>query len=157
MTSCSPTAPMRTDNIQASRSAANYIAKAFILPSTASPDPLPTAWSPDRQPAMLIEASKMPVTPQRGLCPVALATASIRRAIIMKKTGAWLARYALEQIGIRYTFGIPGVHNTELYDELNASDTITPILVTHEGGGAFMADAVSRLSPSTGCLVVVPA
>lgn len=75
----------------------------------------------------------------------------------MKKTGAWLARYALEQIGIRYTFGIPGVHNTELYDELNASDTITPILVTHEGGGAFMADAVSRLSPSTGCLVVVPA
>ena len=30
----------------------------------------------------------------------------------MKKTGAWLARYALEQLGIRYTFGIPGVHNT---------------------------------------------
>ena len=75
----------------------------------------------------------------------------------MKKTGAWLARYALEQIGIRYTFGIPGVHNTELYDELNASQTIIPILVTHEGGGAFMADAVSRLSPNMGCLAIVPA
>lgn len=75
----------------------------------------------------------------------------------MKKTGAWLVRYALEQIGIRYTFGVPGVHNTELYDELNASEHITPVLVAHEGGGAFMADAMSRLSDSTGCLVIVPA
>jgi len=52
----------------------------------------------------------------------------------MKKTGAWLARYALEQLPISLTFGIPGVHNTELYDELNTSDKIDPILVTHEGG-----------------------
>lgn len=75
----------------------------------------------------------------------------------MKKTGAWLARYALEQLGIRYTFGIPGVQNTELYDELNNSASITPILVSHEGGGAFMADGLSRLSDTVGTLVVVPA
>ena len=75
----------------------------------------------------------------------------------MKKSGAWLVRYALEQLGIRYTFGIPGVHNTEIYDELNNSESITPILVTHEGGGAFMADAVSRTSDSIGTLLVVPA
>lgn len=75
----------------------------------------------------------------------------------MKKTGAWLARYALEQLGIRYTFGIPGVQNTELYDELNNSESITPMLVSHEGGGAFMADALSRLSDTVGTLVVVPA
>ncbi len=75
----------------------------------------------------------------------------------MKKTGAWLATYALEQLGVRFTFGIPGVHTTELYDELNSSRQITPILVTHEGGGAFMADAVSRLSDSVGVLAVVPA
>lgn len=75
----------------------------------------------------------------------------------MKKTGAWLATYALEQLGVRFTFGIPGVHTTELYDELNSSKQITPILVTHEGGGAFMADAVSRLSDSVGVLAVVPA
>jgi len=75
----------------------------------------------------------------------------------MKKTGAWLARYALEQLGIRYTFGIPGVQNTELYDELNTSTSITPILVSHEGGGAFMADGLSRLSATVGTLVVVPA
>ena len=32
----------------------------------------------------------------------------------MKKTGAALARFALEQLGVSHTFGIPGVHNTEL-------------------------------------------
>lgn len=75
----------------------------------------------------------------------------------MKKTGAALARHALEEIGVRFTFGIPGVHNTELYDELYASDRIQPILVTHEVGGAFMADAISRTSDSIGTLAIVPA
>lgn len=75
----------------------------------------------------------------------------------MKKTGAWLVRYALEQLGVRYTFGIPGVHNIELYDELGSSSKITPILVTHEGSGSFMADAISRVSDSIGCMVIVPA
>ncbi|TGL47002.1 thiamine pyrophosphate-binding protein [Leptospira meyeri] len=75
----------------------------------------------------------------------------------MKKTGAWLVRYALEQIGVRFTFGIPGVHNTEIYDELNNSELIHPMLVTHEGCGAFMADAISRTSDSIGTVVIVPA
>jgi acetolactate synthase I/II/III large subunit len=75
----------------------------------------------------------------------------------MKRTGAWLAIWALEQLGVRHTFGIPGVQNTELYDELESSQSITPILVTHEGGAAFMADAISRLSESVGTLVIVPA
>ena len=75
----------------------------------------------------------------------------------MKKTGAWLVRFALEQIGVKYTFGIPGVHNTEIYDELNKSDSIQPVLVTHEGGAAFMADAISRTSSHVGTLLIVPA
>ncbi len=75
----------------------------------------------------------------------------------MKKSGAWLVRYALEQIGVRHTFGIPGVHNTEIYDELNKSELIEPILVTHEGGASFMADAISRTTESIGTLLVVPA
>tara|TARA_R110001592_G_scaffold323435_1_gene602671 strand:+ start:6645 stop:8423 length:1779 start_codon:yes stop_codon:yes gene_type:complete len=75
----------------------------------------------------------------------------------MKKTGAYLVRFALEQIGVRHTFGIPGVHNTEIYDALNNSELIEPMLVTHEGGGAFMADAVSRVSHSIGTLLIVPA
>jgi acetolactate synthase-1/2/3 large subunit len=75
----------------------------------------------------------------------------------MKRTGAWIAVRALEALGIKYTFGIPGVHNTELYDELNSSEQITPVLVTHEGGASFMADGMSRTSNLTGTLVIVPA
>ncbi len=74
-----------------------------------------------------------------------------------RATAAWLARHALEQLGIRHTFGIPGVHNTELYDEFGASESITPVLVAHEGGGAFMADAVSRTGAGVGTLLIVPA
>ncbi len=75
----------------------------------------------------------------------------------MKKTAARLAREALEALGVRHTFGIPGVHNTELYDEIGASESITPVLVAHEGGGAFMADAVSRTGAGLGVLAIVPA
>ena len=75
----------------------------------------------------------------------------------MKTTAAALVRHALEQIGVRYTFGIPGVHNIELYDELLSSESIHPMLVTHEGCGAFMADAISRATDTIGTLVIVPA
>ena len=75
----------------------------------------------------------------------------------MRKTAAWLVRQALEQIGVRHTFGIPGVHNIELYDELKESGSILPVLVAHEGGGAFMADGYSRVSGQPGVLAVVPA
>jgi acetolactate synthase-1/2/3 large subunit len=75
----------------------------------------------------------------------------------MSRTAASLLREALENVGVRYTFGIPGVHNTEIYDELDRSPSITPVLVTHEGGAAFMADAVSRSGTSLGTLVIVPA
>ncbi|MEJ2299416.1 MAG: thiamine pyrophosphate-binding protein, partial [Woeseiaceae bacterium] len=66
-------------------------------------------------------------------------------------------RHALEQVGVRYTFGIPGVHNIEFYDELLSSEQITPVLVTHEGCGSFMADAISRATDSIGTLAIVPA
>ncbi len=75
----------------------------------------------------------------------------------MGRTAASLLREALEDVGVRHTFGIPGVHNTEIYDELAKSATITPVLVTHEGGGAFMADAISRSGAGLGTLVIVPA
>ena len=75
----------------------------------------------------------------------------------MRFTAAALVRHALEQVGVRYTFGIPGVHNIELYDELKGSESILPVLVTHEGGGAFMADAISRATDSIGVLAIVPA
>lgn len=84
------------------------------------------------------------------------ASASIR--IGGHRTGAWLARYALEQLPVSHTFGIPGVHTTELYDELSQSDKIRPVLPTHECCGAFAADAMSRTAADRiGCLVIVPA
>jgi acetolactate synthase-1/2/3 large subunit len=76
------------------------------------------------------------------------------------KSGAWLVRYALDQLPVSHTFGIPGVHNTEIYDELNKSERIHPVLVTHEQGAAFIADAISRTSVGggeIGVLVIVPA
>ena len=74
----------------------------------------------------------------------------------MNKTGAWLTRYALEQLGIAHTFGIPGVQNAEIYDQLNQSEQITPLLVNHEMSAAFMADAVSRIcAGSVGTMVIV--
>ncbi|MBW1876091.1 MAG: thiamine pyrophosphate-binding protein [Deltaproteobacteria bacterium] len=75
----------------------------------------------------------------------------------MKQSGAWLTARALENIGVKYTFGIPGVHNTEIYDQLNRSEQITPILVTHEQGASFIGEAFSRVSDSIGCLLIVPA
>jgi acetolactate synthase-1/2/3 large subunit len=75
-----------------------------------------------------------------------------------RKSGAWLARYALEHLPVSHTFGIPGVHTTEFYDELSQSEKIRPVLVTHEVCGAFAADAISRTGGGRiGCLVVVPA
>lgn len=75
-----------------------------------------------------------------------------------RRTGAWLVRYALEQLPVSHTFGIPGVHTTELYDELSRSEKIRPVLVTHEGCAAFAADAVSRTGGGRiGCLLIVPA
>ena len=56
----------------------------------------------------------------------------------MNQSGAWSTARALENIGVKYTFGIPGVHNTEIYDQLNRSEQITPVLVTHEQGASFM-------------------
>lgn len=75
----------------------------------------------------------------------------------MKQSGAWLTARALENIGVKYTFGIPGVHNTEIYDQLNRSEQITPVLVTHEQGASFMGEALSRVSNDIGCLLIVPA
>jgi acetolactate synthase-1/2/3 large subunit len=83
-------------------------------------------------------------------------TRSVR--IGAKRSGAWLVRHALEQLPVTHTFGIPGVHNTEIYDELSRSEKIQPVLVTHEAGAAFAADGISRTSGGTiGTLVIVPA
>ncbi|MCP3978629.1 MAG: thiamine pyrophosphate-binding protein [bacterium] len=73
----------------------------------------------------------------------------------MKLKGSEIVARALEDEGVRYTFGIPGTHNIELYDALERSK-VQPVLVTDERNAAFMADAVSRSSDSIGVLNLVP-
>jgi acetolactate synthase-1/2/3 large subunit len=74
----------------------------------------------------------------------------------MKLRGSHIVVKALEDAGARFAFGIPGTHNIELYDALEDSASVTPILVTDEQGASFMADAVSRTSASVGVVNVVP-
>jgi acetolactate synthase-1/2/3 large subunit len=71
-------------------------------------------------------------------------------------SGAEIVVRALEDEGLRWTFGIPGTHNMELYDLLGRSSQIEPVLVTNEQGASFMADGVSRSSSQLGCVNVVP-
>ena len=73
----------------------------------------------------------------------------------MKLTGGELVVRALEDEGIRCTFGIPGTHNIELYDALGPSQ-VRPILITDEQSAGFMADGYWRASGRLGCLNLVP-
>jgi acetolactate synthase I/II/III large subunit len=67
----------------------------------------------------------------------------------MKKTlGAYLIEM-LEARGVKHVFGIPGVHNLELYRGLAAS-RIRHVAGRHEQGLGFMADGYARVSGRPG-------
>jgi acetolactate synthase-1/2/3 large subunit len=51
----------------------------------------------------------------------------------------------LEQAGVQVVFGIPGVHNLELYRGLKSS-SIRHVAARHEQGLGFMADGYARVS-----------
>ncbi len=60
----------------------------------------------------------------------------------------------LEAYGVDLIFGIPGVHNLELYRGLADSD-IRHILARHEQGAGFMADGYARASGKPGVCFVI--
>ncbi len=66
----------------------------------------------------------------------------------MKKLGLYLIE-ALAAQGVRHVFGIPGVHNLELYRGL-AGGPIRHVTGRHEQGLGFMADGYARLSGRPG-------
>jgi acetolactate synthase I/II/III large subunit len=66
----------------------------------------------------------------------------------MKTLGRYLVE-ALEAFGVRDIFGIPGVHNLELYRPL-AGSTLRHITGRHEQGLGFMADGYARVSGRPG-------
>ncbi len=74
----------------------------------------------------------------------------------MKLRGSKLVARALADEGVKFTFGIPGTHNIELYDAIDEEPGVEAILVTSEVAGAFMGDGVSRSSDQVGVLNVVP-
>jgi acetolactate synthase-1/2/3 large subunit len=73
----------------------------------------------------------------------------------MKKNGAMLLVHALEQIGVRKTFGIPGIYNSAIYDFLYKSAYIEPVITCSELSAGYMADGASRSSESIGTLIIV--
>lgn len=74
----------------------------------------------------------------------------------MKTRAAKEIARALVDEGVRFTFGIPGTHNIELYDALANSGDVETVLVTSEVAGAFLADGFSRSSDEVGVINVVP-
>ena len=58
----------------------------------------------------------------------------------------------LEAEGVHYVFGIPGEETLDLSESL-ANSSIQFVAVRHEQGGAYMADAIGRLTGRAGvCL-----
>jgi len=61
---------------------------------------------------------------------------------------------ALKQRGIDVIFGIPGVHNLELYRGIEQAG-ITHVLARHEQGAGFMADGYARATGKPGVAYVI--
>uniref|UniRef100_A0A7C3A7X0 Thiamine pyrophosphate-binding protein n=1 Tax=Thermorudis sp. TaxID=1969470 RepID=A0A7C3A7X0_9BACT len=70
-------------------------------------------------------------------------------------TGGVALVKALEAQGVRYVFGIPGVHTLEIYDALYDSDQLSTVLPRHEQGAGFMADGYHRASGLPGVALTV--
>jgi 5-guanidino-2-oxopentanoate decarboxylase len=62
--------------------------------------------------------------------------------------------YVLKARGVDVVFGIPGVHNQELYRELEEAG-LRHILARHEQGAGFMADGYARATGRAGVAFVI--
>lgn len=60
----------------------------------------------------------------------------------------------LKAYGVQTVFGMPGVHNLELYRGLNEAG-MRHVLVRHEQGAGFMADGFARASGKPGVAVTI--
>ncbi len=62
--------------------------------------------------------------------------------------------HMLHARGVRHIFGIPGVHNQEMYRGIEQAG-LTHILARHEQGAGFMADGYARASGQPGVAYVI--
>jgi acetolactate synthase-1/2/3 large subunit/5-guanidino-2-oxopentanoate decarboxylase len=70
-----------------------------------------------------------------------------------RPTGVQISRFLKNQ-GVQYIFGIPGVHNQELYRGIDEAELIH-VLARHEQGAGFMADGYARASGKPGIVYVI--
>jgi len=71
----------------------------------------------------------------------------------MRPLGAQIS-HALRARGVTTVFGIPGVHNIELYRGLREAG-LTHVLARHEQGAGFMADGYARATGKPGIAYVI--
>jgi acetolactate synthase-1/2/3 large subunit len=71
-----------------------------------------------------------------------------------KLSGGQAVVRALAAEGVRAVFGIPGVHNLDIYDALIDTPGIKHIVVRHEQGASFMADGFARATGEVGVLIL---
>ena len=70
------------------------------------------------------------------------------------QTGAGALVRALESLGVDTVFGIPGIHNLDVYDELLDS-RLRHVTSRNEAGAAFMADGYARGTGRPGVALVI--
>ena len=71
----------------------------------------------------------------------------------MRPLGAQIS-HMLKARGVDVIFGIPGVHNVEMYRGIEEAG-ITHVLARHEQGAGFMADGYARASGKPGVAYVI--
>lgn len=71
----------------------------------------------------------------------------------MRPLGAQIS-HMLKDRGVRVIFGIPGVHNQEMYRGIEEAG-LTHILARHEQGAGFMADGYARATGQPGVAYVI--
>ncbi|ASP22795.1 putative 2-ketoarginine decarboxylase AruI [Antarctobacter heliothermus] len=72
---------------------------------------------------------------------------------MQKPLGAQIS-HALKARGVEVIFGIPGVHNVEMYRGIEEAG-ITHVLARHEQGAGFMADGYARASGRPGVCYLI--
>ncbi len=69
-------------------------------------------------------------------------------------TGSDIVVETLETLGCRTVFGIPGIHNLDIYDALIGS-SLRHVTARHESGAGFMADGYGRRTGTPGVALVI--
>lgn len=72
----------------------------------------------------------------------------------MKQNGARRLVETLESCGVTTLFGIPGIHNLDIYEALIGS-AVRHVTARHEQGAGFMADGWARSTGKTGTALVI--